>query len=89
MRGKFITIEGPDGAGKTTQAKKIAKYLKERGKDVVMTREPEAHISVRASAISCFHLKVNLPNLEAEALIYAASRGTIGQKNYFTFIVCR
>jgi dTMP kinase len=39
-RGWFITVEGPDGAGKTTQAKALADHLRERGIDVLLTREP-------------------------------------------------
>lgn len=41
-RGLFITFEGADGCGKTTQLMLLAKYLKERGHDVVVTREPGA-----------------------------------------------
>jgi dTMP kinase len=39
-RGWFITIEGPDGAGKTTQTEGLAAHLRERGVDVLTTREP-------------------------------------------------
>ncbi len=39
-RGWFITIEGPDGAGKTTQTEGLAAHLRGRGLDVVLTREP-------------------------------------------------
>lgn len=39
-RGWFITVEGPDGAGKTTQAEALAAHLRRRGLDVVLTREP-------------------------------------------------
>ncbi len=39
-RGWFITIEGPDGAGKTTQVEQLAGHLRSRGLDVVVTREP-------------------------------------------------
>ena len=39
-RGWFITVEGPDGAGKTTQAETLADHLRERGIDVLLTREP-------------------------------------------------
>lgn len=39
-RGWFITIEGPDGAGKTTQAHRIAAHLQATGRDVHLTREP-------------------------------------------------
>lgn len=38
--GWFITIEGPDGAGKTTQADALADHLRRRGHDVLLTREP-------------------------------------------------
>lgn len=40
IRGWFITIEGPEGAGKTTQAAAIATHLGELGIDVHVTREP-------------------------------------------------
>ena len=39
-RGKFITIEGLDGCGKSTQLKKLARALQSQGIEVVMTREP-------------------------------------------------
>lgn len=39
-RGRFITLEGPDGAGKTTQAQLVVELLREHGKEVVTTREP-------------------------------------------------
>lgn len=40
QKGLFITFEGADGCGKTTQLEKIAKLLKDMGKEVVTTREP-------------------------------------------------
>ena len=39
-RGKFITLEGIDGAGKSTHVGSIADFLRQKGKDVVVTREP-------------------------------------------------
>jgi dTMP kinase len=39
-RGWFITIEGPEGAGKTTQAAALARHLEDLGLDVHTTREP-------------------------------------------------
>jgi len=41
-KGKFITFEGADGCGKTTQLKLLSDYLKEEGYEVVITREPGA-----------------------------------------------
>ena len=38
--GLFITFEGADGSGKTTQLNKIKNFLEEKGFDVVVTREP-------------------------------------------------
>ena len=39
-RGRFITLEGPDGSGKTSQAAQLAEALRARGHDVVLAREP-------------------------------------------------
>jgi len=39
-RGKFITFEGLDGVGKSTQMENLAAWLRERGLDVITTREP-------------------------------------------------
>ena len=39
-KGLFITFEGADGCGKTTQMNLLAQYLREKGFDVVVTREP-------------------------------------------------
>jgi dTMP kinase len=40
QRGKFITFEGLDGVGKSTQLENLAAHLRERGIDVITTREP-------------------------------------------------
>lgn len=39
-KGLFITFEGADGCGKTTQMELLAEYLKNNGKDILLTREP-------------------------------------------------
>jgi dTMP kinase len=40
VRGWFITIEGPEGGGKTTQAERLARHLSDLGRTVHLTREP-------------------------------------------------
>lgn len=40
MKGKFITFEGPEGSGKSTQSKLLYRYLKDRGYRLVYLREP-------------------------------------------------
>ncbi|HWV35753.1 MAG TPA: dTMP kinase, partial [Thermomicrobiales bacterium] len=40
MTGYFIVLEGPEGAGKSVQAARLAAALRQRGCEVVQTREP-------------------------------------------------
>ena len=40
MTGKFVTIEGCEGVGKSTQVRKLKEYLSLRGIEAVFTREP-------------------------------------------------
>ncbi|MBV8231338.1 MAG: hypothetical protein JO329_15260, partial [Planctomycetaceae bacterium] len=39
-RGRFLSLDGPDGGGKTTQTAKLANWLRARGYDVVVCRDP-------------------------------------------------
>ena len=39
-KGCFITLEGGEGTGKTTQIKMLAEYLQTKGIDVITTKEP-------------------------------------------------
>jgi len=39
-RGVFITVEGPEGAGKSSQLRLLAQYLESRGRSCLCTREP-------------------------------------------------
>ena len=72
--GAFITFEGSDGCGKSTQMKRAAQWLASCGYEVVSTREPGGcPISERIRKII---LDVNSAGMtaECEALLYAASR---------------
>lgn len=40
MAGIFISMEGPDGAGKTTQIELLKAYLENKGYEILITREP-------------------------------------------------
>ncbi|MBO8169899.1 MAG: dTMP kinase [Thermoanaerobacteraceae bacterium] len=74
MSGFFITFEGPDGAGKTTQINKVAGKLRQLGKKVAVTREPGG--TKLGEAIRNILLDPQQNNLcsEAEVLLYAAAR---------------
>ncbi len=74
MKGLFISVEGTDGAGKSTQIDLLLKYLEEKGVDVVFTREPGGtYISEKIRNII---LDTDNDGMDAacEALLYAASR---------------
>lgn len=72
--GKFITLEGGEGAGKSTLARGLAEALRARGREVVVTREPGgAHgaDAIRALLVSG---DANRWSVMEEALLFAAAR---------------
>lgn len=72
-RGVFITLEGGDGSGKTTQAELLGEWLTDRGRTVVRTREPGGtEVGVEVREIVLHHRGDISPR--AEALLYAADR---------------
>ncbi|MGB7594910.1 MAG: dTMP kinase [Erysipelotrichaceae bacterium] len=72
--GLFITLEGPDGSGKTTVSQYLLKALSERGFDVVYTREPGGiEISEQIRHV-ILDPKNTAMDVKTEALLYAASR---------------
>ena len=74
MKGMFITVEGPDGSGKTTQLQLLVQSLTEQGYEVVVTREPggtKVGNSIREVLLSPEHDEMT-PRVEM--MLYAASR---------------
>jgi dTMP kinase len=74
VRGRFISLEGGEGVGKSTQLRRLAAALRERGIDVVETREPGG--SPGAEAIRSLLLQGDEDRWTAgsEALLFAAAR---------------
>ncbi|EZP25191.1 dTMP kinase [Microbacterium oleivorans] len=71
--GLWITLEGGDGSGKTTQAALLEHWLREQGRSVVRTREPGGtEVGVLIRDIVLHHRGDIAPR--AEALLYAADR---------------
>lgn len=76
-RGFFVSIEGGEKTGKTTQARLLAGWLLECGTQVVLTREPggtEAGEAIREILLNSYH---DLLSPVTEALLFAASRGQL------------
>ena len=71
-KGRFISLEGGEGVGKSTQLRALAAALRERGLTVVETREPGG--SDAAESIRRLLLEERDWPIEAEALLFAAAR---------------
>ena len=72
--GLFISIEGPDGSGKSTQIEVLRKYFEKQGIDVLLTREPGGTpISEKIREIILDKNNMEMDDM-TEALLYAASR---------------
>jgi dTMP kinase len=75
-RGRFITLEGPDGAGKTGQATRLAEALRAAGRTVTLTREPggtRLGERIRAALLDTDVLHV----ARADALLFNAARAEL------------
>ena len=77
MKGKFITFEGAEGSGKSTQSKLAHAYLKKRGKSVLFIREPggvKISESIRNILLDVKNKKMTK---ECETLLYMAARSQL------------
>lgn len=78
QKGLFLTFEGPEGSGKTTQAKRLSARLRSAGVDVVHTREPGGTQTGEAIREVLQHMNLNEPMFpETELLLFSASRAQL------------
>jgi dTMP kinase len=75
-RGRFITLEGPEGSGKTTAARHLAEWLRGRGVATVLTHEPGGTPLGEEVRRLVLHMRGMSDDLDprADALLYAAGR---------------
>jgi dTMP kinase len=76
IRGQFITLEGPDGSGKTTAARHLVEWLRTRGVDAVLTGEPGGTPLGDEIRHIVLHHRGVADDLDprADALLFAAQR---------------
>lgn len=79
MKGKFVTFEGCEGVGKSTQLALVKKYCEEHGLDFLFTREPGGNlISEKIRAIILDRANGEMSDV-CEALLYAAARAQLSE----------
>lgn len=77
MAGRLIVIEGADGCGKTTQARLLAEYLREKGRNVILVREPGGTAigeEIRKVLLNPQHHAMSAPT---ELLLFMACRSQL------------
>lgn len=74
MTGRFISLEGGEGVGKSTQAKALATSLREHGLEVVLTREPGGSPGAEAIRALLLGGEQDRWGPRTEALLFAAAR---------------
>ena len=84
MQGIFITMEGPDGAGKTTQIELLKDYLNKKGYDVLITRDPGGNAVSEAIREVILNKDFTEMGYMTELLLYAAARAQLVKENINT-----
>jgi dTMP kinase len=74
VAGRFVTLEGGEGVGKSTQSRALAAALRARGLDVVETREPGGSPGAEAIRALLLEGESERWTAQAEALLFAAAR---------------
>ena len=80
MQGLFVSMEGPDGAGKSTQIELLRSYLTARGYDVIITREPGGTVISEAIRQIILNKEYTEMSPNTELLLYAAARAQLVQE---------
>jgi len=86
LPGKIVVFEGPEGSGKSTQAKKALNYLRKKGKKAVLLREPGGtRISekIRSIILDPKHREMSP---ETELLLYEAARAQVCREKIIPFL---
>lgn len=73
-KGRFITFEGGEGVGKSTQINRLAKVLRRRGMDVLVTREPGGSLGAEAVRHVLLSGAAEEFGIRMEAMLFAAAR---------------
>lgn len=77
LEGIFITMEGPDGSGKTTQIDLLKKYLEHKGYDIVIAREPGGTVIGEAIREIILNPEYEEMGHMTELLLYASARAQL------------
>ena len=76
-RGLFLSFEGGEGSGKSLQARRLAEALTERGRDVVLTREPGGTAAGERIRDILLHAREIPLSPEAQALLFSSARAQL------------
>lgn len=77
MKGIFVSMEGPDGSGKSTQIELLSKYLEAKGYEIIITREPggtRISEAIRGLILNKDYAEMGYMT---EALLYASARAQL------------
>jgi dTMP kinase len=77
MQGLFISMEGPDGAGKSTQIELLQEYLADKGYETIITREPGGTVISEAIRGIILNKDYSEMSPNTELLLYAAARAQL------------
>ena len=80
-KGIFITMEGPDGAGKSTQIDLLKKYLEDKGYNILLTRDPGGNDISEAIRGIILNKDFAEMGYMTELLLYASARAQLVKEN--------